>query len=379
MKRIFDNNYCSRDVITNGTFHGGPSRSGFCESDLLGQMISDKTADIIVAVMQVGFTGTFAFAGIIANSINIVVFLNMGLHDAVNISLFSLAIGDFFALICSLWESICFNTRMEDLGLPIVFSEIEYVTGCWPHVCIVRVTSYITTFITLERCLCITFPLKVKTIITPKRTKIVMGMLYFFVAATSASEFYVTQLAWKFYPDRNRTMLGIYFVEGRERFESVTLVMNNIVLQCVAFMSVFTCTIVLIIQLNRKAQWRQQTTRGDKSTSGKDKRVIKMISFIAVIFIVCELPSVVNIIAMAFNPQIHPTGVNYNMFYVIWSVVYVMESINSAINIFVYFNMSSRYKAVFSQIFKCSAESNSGKSSRSITEQSEVSVPRSNK
>ncbi|CAG5135334.1 unnamed protein product [Candidula unifasciata] len=373
MKRLFDNNHCTTNTRLNGTSNPGNPPTGFCEADLLGQIISDKVADIIVAILQVAFTGICAFAGIITNTINITVFLNMGLHDAVNVSLFSLAIGDLLSLVCSLWESICFNTKMEDLGTPIVFSEIEYVTGCWPHVCFVRVTSYATAFITLERCLCITVPLKIKSIITPKRTKVVMGFLFFFVAATSAPEFYVTQLGWKFYPERNRTMLGIHFIDGREKFESVTLVMNNIVLQCVAFVSVVICTVVLIIQLNRKAQWRQQSTRGDAASSGKDKRVIKMISFIAVIFIVCELPSVVNVIAMAFNPQIHPSGINYNMFYVIWSVVYVMESVNSTVNIFVYFNMSSRYKAVFTQIFIRPADTRGSKLVKNVTEQCQLS------
>lgn len=330
-----------------------------CGPDLTGQLINDEIADVIVAIFQVAVTGFIAIGGIVTNVINIIVFLKMGLSDAVNISLFGLAIGDMCSLIFALWESISFTPLVQDSDAPVVFTEIEYTTDCWPHVCFVRVTSYITAFITLERCLCITYPLKVKSIITPTLARVVVVLIFALVFASSAPDYYVNRLVWKFYPEKNRTMLGIMYIKDREKLERISQVLNNVVLQCIAFISVVVCTVVLIVQLNRKAKWRQQTAKGEKATLGKDKKVIKMISFIAVIFLVSNFPSCMVFIAMTCTPQLHPSGVNYNMFYVIWAVVYVMEALNSTVNIFIYVKMSSKYKLIFYKMFPCCQEAGS--------------------
>lgn len=335
--------------IVNITAPDGQSHLEACKADLSGQLIDDDTAHVLMMVLQVAVTGTLAVGGMVTNTINIVVFIKMGLNDAVNISLLGLAVSDMCSLIFSFWEAICFNPWFED-GAPIVYTEIEYITGCWPHICFVRVASYITAFVTLERCLCIAMPLKVKSIITKTRTKVVIVAIFVIVSVTSAPEYYVNQVVWKFYPEKNRTMLGIVFVEDRLKFEGVTLIMNNIIMQLFAFIAVVTCTVILVIELNRKAKWRQQTAKGD-NTSSKDKKVIKMITFISTIFIGSNLPCCVIFVAMAATPRLHPTGVNYNMLYIIWAIVYVMESINSSVNIVVYLNMSSKYRTVFYKTF----------------------------
>lgn len=319
-----------------------------CQAPFQDPLISDQDTYVIIVVFQVALTGTLAVVGMVTNIINIIVFIKMGLNDSVNISLLGLAVGDLLSLIFSFWESVCFNPLFKDSHAPIVFTEIEYITGCWPHVCFVRVTSYITAFVTFERCLCITLPLKVKTIITTNRAKVAIIAIFILVTVTSIPEYYVTQLVWKFYPEKNRTMLGVQFIEDRARFEKVTLVLNNVAMQCLALLTVVLCTAILIIQLNRKAKWRNQTSTGDKSsTTGKDKKVIKMISFIAVIFILSNLPSCMVFVAMSCTSDLHPSGVNYNMFYVVWSLVYVIEGAHSSVSILVYLNMSTKYRSVF--------------------------------
>lgn len=361
-------NYSSIDVnISNAS-----GSLQVCRSNMAGQLISDDTTYILIVVFQVSFTGVLAVVGIMTNTINIVVFLKTGLSDSVNISLFGLAVGDLCSLIFSFWESVCFNPLFHDIEAPVVFMEVEYITGCWPHVCFVRVTSYITAFVTFERCLCITMPLKVKIILTTTRTKIIIIAIFCVVMITSIPEYYVSQLVYKFYPEKNRTLLGIHFIEDRARFEKVTLLLNNVVLQCISFIAVVVCTVILVVQLNRKAKWRKQATTGEKSTLGKDKKVIKMISFVSVVFIVSNLPSCLVFLAMTSAPQLHPSGVNYNMFYVVWSVVYVMEAINSTINIFIYIKMSSNYSAAFYKIFSC-LQSNNPNPSRSDRETAQIS------
>lgn len=151
-------------------------------------------------------------------------------------------------------------------------------------------------------------------------------------------------------------MLGIHFIEDRERFEAVTLLLNNVILQCISLIAVVVCTVILVVQLNRKVKWRQQAVKGDNTSFEKDKRVIKMISFISVIFIICNIPSCLGFIAMKTCLNFHPTGANYNLFYVIWATVFAMEGVNSFLNVFVYLKMSSKFKDVFYKLFPCGQE-----------------------
>lgn len=58
--------------------------------------------------------------------------------------------------------NVCYNPAFDTLDLGTDPVEFQYLTGAWPHVAFTRVTSWITAFITLERCLCITMPLKVR-------------------------------------------------------------------------------------------------------------------------------------------------------------------------------------------------------------------------
>ncbi|KAK0056412.1 allatostatin-A receptor, partial [Biomphalaria pfeifferi] len=71
-----------------------------------------------------------------------------------------LAVSDVGMLGTLVWLNLCFNPLFHNLDLPFDSVEIQYLTAGWPHVVFTQITSWITAFITLERCLCIALPLK---------------------------------------------------------------------------------------------------------------------------------------------------------------------------------------------------------------------------
>ncbi|XP_059156840.1 neuropeptides capa receptor-like [Physella acuta] len=303
-------------------------------------------------VSRIYLLGALSVAGLITNTINIIVFIRLGLHDAVNVSLLGLAVSDIFSMIFLLLESACFNPMFQNIGLPFALMEVQFIVGGWPHICFTRVVSWVTAFITFERCLCIALTLKVKTIITATRAKIAVVVIFLVVAGSAAPEFYVNQFVWKFYPGKNTSLIGLKFIEHRERFENVTFVLNNVLMQFVAFIAVIICTIILVVKLNEKTKWRSTTARGDntETISSKDRKVVKMISFISSLFIISYLPSSVLFVAMAVRRDFHPSGY-FNMFHVTWSFAFVLEGVNSTITLFVYINMSSKFNRMFYRTF----------------------------
>ncbi|KAI8764397.1 hypothetical protein BgiMline_035475 [Biomphalaria glabrata] len=320
----------------------------------LQELISDEVKDIILTVNYVSICGTLSVFGLVANVMNVVVFLRMGLNDAVNVSLMGLSVADVFSMIFLLLESACFNPMFQNIGLPFALMEVQFIVGGWPHICFTRTVSWITAFITFERCICIALPLKVKSIITATRTKCFVVMAFLIVAGSAAPEFYVNQFVWKFYPEKNRSLIGLHFVEDRDKFEKVTFPLNNVIMQYLAFSVVLVCTIILVVKLNEKTKWRSVSARGDNTNtiSNKDRKVIKMVSFVSAAFIVSYLPSSILFMAMAIKRDFHPSGY-FNIFHVTWSFAFVLEAVNSTITIIIYYQLSSKYKKMFLATFLC--------------------------
>lgn len=75
-----------------------------------------------------------------------------------------LAVADLCSLMALIWTNICYAPLIKTADLTFEAEELHYLTSGWPHVAFTRVSSWITAFITFERCICITMPLKVRCI-----------------------------------------------------------------------------------------------------------------------------------------------------------------------------------------------------------------------
>ncbi|XP_005100339.1 allatostatin-A receptor-like [Aplysia californica] len=274
--------------------------------------------------------------GTVTNIINIIVFVKLGFSDPVNVSL---------------------------LGM-------MYLTAGWPHVTFTRITAWITAFITFERCLCIALPLKVKNIITPKRVVIVIVFLSITLITSVSPVYYVNRIGPKFSPIRNRTVIGLLFTEDREEVEAISFAVNNVIVPFCAFFVVIVCTVTLVVKLRSKTKWRKETASAGKSDnfSSRDQKVTKMVTMISTLFIVCFTPVSVMFIGMTVEPELSVDGQYRNLFFILFSFGYILESTNSALNIFIYYEMSSKYRTVFNHTFrrKCASQAKDNEASSDL-------------
>ncbi|XP_012941610.1 growth hormone secretagogue receptor type 1-like [Aplysia californica] len=316
------------------------------------RMVNDLVLTIFVIGFQVIISGAICFFGIVANVINLIVFIRQGFKDTVNISLFSLAISDIGTLIPILWASIGINPFLVNADLPFDLQEVVYLTAGWPGICFSRISGWITAFITLERCLCIAVPLKVKTMITVKRTVIVLVSIYVTMIGALLPVFYAIRLEPRYSPLKNETKFRMVYIPNGFAIERVLFLINAFS-QLITFGIVIICSIILVKNLISKSKWRKSTSNsGDHdSFSNRDKKVVKLVLFIAIIFIVCLLPSVINFIAQSFEPEYTASGKYEDLFFLIWSFSTFLTATNSAVNIFVYYNMSSKYKQILDKMF----------------------------
>lgn len=305
---------------------------------------------IINCVILSSAIGVF---GIIANVINVIIFYKRGLDNTVNISLFGIAISDLGSLITTLWMNICFNPLLEESHSPMVTSEVQYLTAGWPHVCFTRITCCITVYVTAERCTCITAPLKVKHIFTPTRTKVIICSIYLLMAVSLIPEYITGYIGWKFYPPRNETLLRLVFTSDRPKIEGLVFVLNSTLALC-SFIAVIVCTVVLVWKLKVTAKWRQSSTFNLEqfhNFSVRDKKTVNMIVLIAIILIICYTPGTALLMVTFFEPEFSVSGRYVNTFIAAWTFGLLLETVNSSVNIILYYKMSTRYRQTLRQLF----------------------------
>ncbi|GFO08201.1 Zinc finger protein 692 [Plakobranchus ocellatus] len=168
-----------------------------------------------------------------------------------------LAVSDLECLLTLQWLNICFNPLFQQADLSFGPFQIEYITGGWPHVCFVRITGLITAYITLERCLCITMPLKVKLIMTPRNTVVFVISAHLVMFACTAQAYSVNLPHWEWNPRRNRNILGLRLTSNREEVKKYAHGLNNS-FGFGTFVVIIVLTIILTSSVNSKTSWRDQ-------------------------------------------------------------------------------------------------------------------------
>lgn len=321
------------------------------------KIISDKEREIIQVVVYVFLCGLVSIFGIMANVVNVLVFCSQGLNSSINISFFAMAVSDLCSLVMQQWFNICVNPLFENSDLPMVPAEFQYMTGGVPREVFAKITCLITVYVTAERCLCIAFPLRVKQIITPRRTTIIIIIIYSICFLSVLPLYCTTSIDWKFYSGRNKTLLGLVFADTSDKVEEVVYVMQALS-GILSFASVLIFTTILLSKLNKTRTWRNEAANMDKekseSMSNRDRKTMSMIAIIASVLIICYIPSVLIFVGTFFEPEFSIVGRYTNMFFVAWAFGFLFESINSSVNIFLYYSMSSKYRDTFHALFqKC--------------------------
>lgn len=227
-----------------------------------------------------------------------------------------------------------------------------YRSTGYPRICFSKIACWITVFITIQRCLCMAFPLSIKTTLTQPRTALVVVSIFvvaYFTTVFPISCTGAVWFGWKFYSHRNRTLLGLIYgpnFSATERIESVITTVS----QLVSFAACVVPTIILVVQLNQRSKWLGKSAGNYEAFSRRDSRIGIMVSLLSFILIVCYFPSTLCVIFYVSIPGFHFGGWQENFFKLFWAAATLLESANSSVTFFVYLKMSSKYRSMFSKV-----------------------------
>lgn len=315
--------------------------------------LSDDGRELFELVNLVCICCIIGLFGMSGNFINMIIFFNQGFKNTVNIGFFALAISDAICLLTLQIGAVFLNPLLIYSGIKWFPLETYYLLAAWPHVCFSRITSCITVYITAERFLSIALPLKVKNIITPKSTTCILCLIYLLNLITLIPEYATSYLGRRFFSEKNETLIGILFTSNRKSVEGVVYVLH-FTLGLVSFVGVVAFTSLLVVKLRQSSQWRKAATPSSSTQAAinnRDTKTIKMVVLIASILITCYSPSaLISLGTFIAGSEFTIRGRYANLCEALWTTAYIFHSVNSSVNIFVYYSMSSKYRDTFNNI-----------------------------
>ncbi|KAH9513949.1 hypothetical protein Btru_031821 [Bulinus truncatus] len=308
-------------------------------------MVNDLTRDVIQFVVLVVLCTAMCLFGLVSNVINIAVFCRQGVKSTVNISFMALSVTDLCNVIFTAWVSICFNgIFVHAPGLAFYPPDVSYLSGGFPHACLSRITAWITVFMTVERYVCIALPFKVKTLFTPRKTAVTIGVISILTMLPLVPEYLFFFIGWTYIPQLNATLLGLAANANRLHLEGISFLVYALMM-FTSFPVIILFTAVLIVQLNKVSQWRtsSQGSKGE-SLATKDKMAVRTVVVIACVLIVTFTPTVLFSILCFVIPGFHLKGRYSNMYIIFVSFAFFFDATNSSVNTILYYVMNSSFR-----------------------------------
>ncbi|CAG5115104.1 unnamed protein product, partial [Candidula unifasciata] len=100
---------------------------------------------------------------------------------------------------------------------------------------------------------------QIKVLITPKRASIVIILVFVVLIFSMAPVYVVNRLGWRFFPEKNKTLLGLIHTQDREKVEKISFAINNAFVSFTAFVVILVCTVMLVVKLHKLTVWRRKS------------------------------------------------------------------------------------------------------------------------
>ena len=315
-------------------------------------LLMEYTSYAMICVATFGFTG---------NILIIITYAKIGFSDSINISYFALGVSDILCVTCLTWNAICFIPAFADSELPFLSREFVIPTGGFTSDMFQKTTAWITAYISLERCLCVVFPLKVKAIVRRKRTILILVLLFVLTVVPMTSVVsYTYVLDVRFHAGQNRTLLGVRIRNSSLSgyLTHVNYLYKLIFLNSIPFAVILLSSIVLAVHLNRSALWRLGKSQAGVAPTGKslsnddkanrkyskDMRIVKTVLAIALAFIFLGTMSNLRILIAMNLPEFRPIGTYAKLFRFSARLVFLLSIVNSSVNFFIYFMLGTKFR-----------------------------------
>ena len=313
----------------------------------------------------------FGFAG---NILTIITYSKIGFLESINISYFALGVSDLLCTTFLSWNAICYVPAFtKSPVVPFIPKELGVPTGGYPSALFLKTTAWITAFISLERCLCVVFPFKNKTIVRRSRTITAIAIIYgLTVIPIGGAIFFMYAFELRFDGARNRTLLRSSYINTplANAFSGFDFIYKLVLMNFAPFFIILLCAIILAIKLNQSATWRREKSSQTAVSSvgsqvkdekaerkySKDLRVAKTVLAIAIAFLFPGTINTVKYILAITWPAFHPAR-DFGYAYRFMSrMEFLLSLVNSSVNFIIYYKMGTKFRATVKKAVMCNRD-----------------------
>ncbi|XP_059163039.1 uncharacterized protein LOC131946350 [Physella acuta] len=307
--------------------------------------------DYRIVIFFMYFISVFA---VIGNSVNCATFIRQGLQDRVNLTLFALSASEFLtSFFCTAFTTaVLFNV----IAVPtdIVYDVITFVLIVFRSM-FTDISSAITVFISIERCLCVTLPFIFNTKSTPTKTRVILVVMATFVVINYIPLMGTMNIIPLTNTENNRTLRSFGPSEDFQILNMYNDYLFGFTLSFLCQVCVFVCAILMYRGLKKSSEVRDnskefgQLSKEKESNltgsplSRKERRVVKMVLMLACLYIPTGIPQIIFVLVRIIFPELY--AVNYrNLFEFMTCVLIIVATANGALSFFIYFNFSTNFR-----------------------------------
>ncbi|RUS84166.1 hypothetical protein EGW08_008053, partial [Elysia chlorotica] len=293
--------------------------------------------------------------GIIENTQIIVTLVKIGFSpDSMNISYCALCVSDLLCILSLPWNAICYIPAFINSGLQFLAREVAVPTGGAFSQIFAGTTAWITAFISLERCLCVMFPLKSKDFVRSQRTVIIILLIFIVGITPLAGIMFFTYVFVERFDVGVSLCLNTPLADYIHRSH---FMYRTVVIYSLPLVIILVCSITLAVSLKRSISWRQRQSsenpeinNSSQHRSSKDARVVKTVLSLATVYIFLGGLSSVRHFAALMWPEFRMIGDYGRWNRSATTLTFFFSLINSSVNVLIYYKTGSKFRKTVNQM-----------------------------
>ncbi|GFN74238.1 chemosensory receptor c [Plakobranchus ocellatus] len=363
-----------------------------------GQILSRELFPYLTSLFCI-FALIFSVPAVCFNAINIFIFCKIGGTDSITVCFLHLALCDFctmvfqsigslFKLLFSLNVPGCRNLSTYTFATAVTYSLF------------LDVASATTTYIALQRGLCVAWPFLTRHVFTRNRSLTVLVIITLILLGGGmprALTFRFRQLPG---PTNNSSPIVIVqFLGIHGHFDAFYLIFVKIIMGFTQYITMAVCAVAIFIGMrssiklksvsssagsdsnNKKSKpgslGNPETTENrvkpptqkkigmnseDAPTEAKQEKgkkvpqkellVIKQALTVVLLQVFCTTPGIIVFIYSMFEPRFELGTEFHNVFYVVFSGIDMCYAANAFANFFIYLHFNSKFKYCFHSVFQ---------------------------
>ncbi|KAK6963394.1 N-formyl peptide receptor 2 [Biomphalaria glabrata] len=288
-----------------------------------------------------------AFLGIFTNALTIAIFTRMGFKETVNITMTTITFWDMVRVLCGSIHRCYSLIALVSESLGKSWQNISTTNLVYLHTIASNIAYALGSYVAIERCLCVRFPLKIKLMLSPMVTVIICVTVSIVVFAMFFPSMLFLNYRWVSAPDSDHPVAKFEFsafyklhiksyVEFYQYF--------NFALPTVSLVTMVISSLVIVLQLRKASKFRARSRLAEVKVTVRDGQVVKMLLMVIASYITVLLPRVVFYIAELLVPELFVLKYYNNIFCVIVCLVLFLDFIHSSVGILIFYSMSSKFR-----------------------------------